>query len=150
MFYARTYLWDAVFLDASIMGDLSTNPPVRCSVRIPKLVSSLVHPDNGPYIESFLLDNNLLDYLLWVMCLVAVDQLEGLYLGHVEHGERVGVGVDVQYSHIALSHLTMHYKERNQLLEIMSYQFFLRKDNDFAPKVKSCAFKLAEGRAHPP
>ena len=72
--------------------------------------------------QPFLKKTSLLDDLLWVVGLVAVDHLEGLHLGHVEHGERVGVGIDVQYSHIALRHLTMHYRERNQLLEIMSYK----------------------------
>ena len=46
------------------------------------------------------------------MGLVAVDQLVGLHLGHVEHGEGVGVGVDVQHSHVALRHLTMHWMEK--------------------------------------
>ena len=64
--------------------------------------------------ESFLLDFNLLDYLLWVVGLVAVDQLVCHHLGHVEHGERVGVGVGVQYSYVALRHLTMHCKARGQ------------------------------------
>merc|ERR1712037_1024891 len=90
---ARSFsLWDTVFLDAAIMWDLGTDPPVRRSIGVPKLVSSLVH----------------LDYLLWVVGLVAVNQLVGHHLGHVKHGERVGVGVGVQHSYVALCHLTMH------------------------------------------
>merc|ERR1712192_26649 len=85
-------LWDAVFLDGSIMWYLCTDPPSRRSVRIPKLVSSLIHLDN----------------LLWVVGLVAVHQLVGHHLGHIKHGERVGVGVGVQHSDVALLHLTIH------------------------------------------
>merc|ERR1712130_292492 len=90
---ARSFsLWDTVFLDASIMRDLGTDPTVRRSVGVPKLVSSLVH----------------LDYLLWVVGFVAVNHLVGLHLGHVKHGESVGVGVGVQHSYVALRHLTLH------------------------------------------
>ena len=112
------YLWNAVFLDASIMGDLGTDPAVRSSVRITKLISSLIHSDNRDQ-RSYGFKLNLLDYLLWVVGLVAVDQLVGLHLGHVEHGEGVGVGVDVQHSHVALRHLTMHWMEKSQRLNIL-------------------------------
>ena len=53
------------------------------------------------------------------MGLVAVDQLVGLHLGHVEHGEGVGVGVDVQHSHVALCHLTMHWMEKGSEIEYL-------------------------------
>ena len=108
----RLYLWDTVFLDAAIMWDLGTDPPVRRSIRVPKLVSSLVHSEQT--FQSFNLNFNLLDYLLWVVGLVAVNQLVGHHLGHVEHGKRVGVGVGVQHSYVALCHLTMHCKARGQ------------------------------------
>ena len=57
--------------------------------------------------NSVLMKTSLLDDLLWVVGLVAVDHLEGLHLGDVEHGERVRVGVDVQNSYEALRNFTM-------------------------------------------
>ena len=59
--------------------------------------------------QPFIKKTSLLDDLLWVVGLVAVDHLEGLHLGHVEHGERVWVGVDIQNSYEALRNLTMRW-----------------------------------------
>ena len=59
--------------------------------------------------QPFLKKTSLLDDLLWVVGLVAVDHLEGLHLGHVEHGERVRVGVDIQNSYEALRNFAMHW-----------------------------------------
>ena len=41
-----SHLWDAVLLYASIMWNLGADPAVGSSVRISKLVPSLVHPEN--------------------------------------------------------------------------------------------------------